>query len=455
MKAVRDVYGIEERPPMLRLNGITEEERRLTTESYWRRSDTQGWLTQEQINETNARILELRQALDRHFARMINGNHRTAAMDTVAESILQLKPELIEMAREGFGNTVEYKQYLAKFLRMVASCTYRCMVFSHETPEHILAQFAANPKQALHLEQSRAEGLWMMATRFLAVMDSVKRQRVGLSRPELFNHTRNLLLEETGDAEVVKISLTTQASLAAAAQAADPAPDDTQPPEDEGSEGETGGKKKKKKKAASNTKKKRKAKDKAEREAGHLSSSGQGTEVFERVGALAPLLECVIATRACWFPWGHLMNDSYGTNLMKVTGAALAVNMWLDMETLLCLTNASEYGRLTACEEYLRNKPILHDGRIEAVPFWNSIQQQPSATPPLLGLWNMEMSAAFGEIWTQYFAIFKKAEQEDPLGPWWDDEPVHCLRQVFTQFGSLPILTEGDEHHRMFGVMCR
>ncbi|KAG9120475.1 hypothetical protein FRC07_004022, partial [Ceratobasidium sp. 392] len=444
MKHVRNIFGVAENPPMLRLN-ISEEEIRLLENLYWSQSQDEGWLTQDQMNQVNARIIDLRLDPLRVWLRLINGHHRTAAMIKVAEDILALKPGLIDMARHG-TDKVAFKQQLDHFMRLVANCTYRVLILSHETPEHVLAHFAENPKAGPQLEESQPEIIWMMATRFLGQKKLVEQQSPGLPRPEVFNATRNLLIELSGDPE-------------AAPEATGPSnpveigPDDA-PPEE--SDEETGAKKKKTGSSKKSGAKKGGPKGKTSKEKPDEKNIAETKAEFKRIVNFAPLVEFAISTRACWFAWGaEMMRGYHATTMMRVQGGPLATNMWLDIETLLCLTNVSGIDKLTTCEDYLRGKLVTPLGRIDAVPHWNSVQQHPSDSPPLLDLWTKSLSTSFQKIWVLSFPLTKNKESEKPIGPWWEDDSIQKLRDVFMTFGTSDELMRGDDRHRMLGVMAR
>ncbi|KAG9095656.1 hypothetical protein FRC07_011064, partial [Ceratobasidium sp. 392] len=429
---------------MLRLN-ISEEEIRLLETSYWSQSQDEGWLTQDQINQVNARIIDLRLDPLRVWLRLINGHHRTAAMIKVAEDILALKPGLIDMARHG-TDKVAFKHQLDHFMRLVSNCTYRVLILSHETPEHVLAHFAENPKAGPQLEESQPEIIWMMATRFLGQKKIVEQQSPGLPRPEVFNATRNLLIESSGDPEAA-------AEATGPSNPAEIGPDDA-PPEE--SDEDTGAKKKKTGGSKKSGAKKGGPKGKTNKERTDEKNVAETKAEFKRIVNFAPLVEFAISTRACWFAWGaEMMRGYHATTMMRVQGGPLATNMWLDIETLLCLTNVSGIDKLTTCESYLRGKLVTPLGRIDAVPHWNSVQQHPSDSPPLLDLWTKSLSTSFQKIWVLSFPLTKNKESEKPIGPWWEDDSIQKLRDVFMTFGSSDELMRGDDRHRMLGVMCR
>ncbi|KAG9125355.1 hypothetical protein FRC07_007903 [Ceratobasidium sp. 392] len=423
----RDLYSLEERPPLFKLNNVTEEEHVLRKEVFWKQSlDDKHWLTTEELKTRMSRIRELRDK--RPKATTINGTHRSSAMQLVAQSAHSTRESLIQEAREGKAETISWKNRAAKLMRDIANCTYRILVFAHDTPATIVTELARNTQKPPQLGPSNAEHIWIVGQQYHLSIKSFKELNPALPHADIMNLARRDFNARQGYVdELPDLRRTTVQTEG-----------DVHEEEANGSKGKQRGRKRKKSESAS-----------------HSIGKNEGDTTFEKLGSKGPLLEMVIATRGLWAVWNHMVLPSHGTTMLRDAGSALAVKLWLEMENLICIANVTDFDQLTACESYLKGKKTVTDGYDDAVGMWNSMSVRTSKQPVLLSLWTLELSNEFDGHWSNRFSLTKQQEDKSPLPIWTSETAVRKLRRVFWEFGSSSTLQNGDRWHRLLGARFR
>ncbi|KAG9126629.1 hypothetical protein FRC07_002712 [Ceratobasidium sp. 392] len=443
-----DWLGIQTKTHPLKLK-ISEEEKRLARLARDRMHPDGKRLTQAEHEVMVEQLKTVREAR-RNWADLVNGHHRIWAMLTLSTKAVQKVKTFIQAVDEGDITAQAFERELAQWRNQLQMLKYRVIVLKKGTPQDIIAELAENHDPELQKGASHGEALWSMTEK---IEGSVVRHMMNdpsLSREGAMNKARHERRKERGlldapeNENVPKVAEVAKPKRGAAQRKPKAEPLDlplakiipgdvidlTQdldvpvPPSESSS----------------------KSKD---RDAG----SREGKEVYLKMGAVAVLLEMVIASRSLFIVYENILKTDVGGAMLNRNGGMIAARIWLSLETLLKIADVPTAAHLKEAMEFVKQgRKVTYEGYQAAVEHWEKPRDRPSNIPPLKNVYTETVSDTFHKKFQDSgFRSTNAADWGDP----WDEKNVVQLRNTFVAFGmevinapgaSIPVL--------LFGVMC-
>ncbi|KAG8686397.1 hypothetical protein FRC09_014156 [Ceratobasidium sp. 395] len=346
-------------------------------------------------------LLTRRQRLDHLYAlrprsRLINGNHRIAAIKSIGNGCSASFAKLVVNLRGQRLSPDDAESEVHRIAARTKLARYRVVIYDTEKVDaHLRNWLAHNQGSRIAKGMGVGEKTWWLANQMDSWLASAKLTHKAAKTPELYNIAHGYWLDSfvapSGESE------SSQSSVI--------------------------------------------------KKSGIRRGEWAGFDAASRMLTEPLTTRMLLDTRFARPVYEHILKGTMASHILNEANTVAALRLWLSIRTLFWLFDVAEGEGFEAADRFIYAQPVLAGGYDKAVDLWRPMHPRETKMPVYIDYYTPAMVNQFDSLY--HFAL-KEAQRPGRGINWGSSRCMKIFRRVFEEFGLwVSRQAPSDIHHRL------
>ncbi|KAG8772735.1 hypothetical protein FRC12_002917 [Ceratobasidium sp. 428] len=351
-------------------------------------------------------LLTRRQRLDHLYAlrprsRLINGNHRIAAIKSIGNGCSASFAKLVANLRGQRLSPEDAESEVHRIAARAKLARYRVIIYDTDKVDaHLRNWLAHNQGSRIAKGMGVSEKTWWLANQMDSWLASAKLTHKATKTPELYNiahgYWLNSFVAPSGESE------SSQSSVI--------------------------------------------------KKSGIRRGEWAGFDAASRMLTEPLTTRMLLDTRYARPVYEHVLKGTMASHILNEANTVAALRLWLSIRTLFWLFDVAEGEGFNAANKFISAHPILAEGYNKAVDLWRPMHPGETTIPVYLDHYTPAMMNRFDSL---YLYALDDIRRPDSNIEWGSGRTVLILRDVFERFGEWVSRQAPSDIHRRLATSIR